>query len=182
MKSSYFASIIIIAVIGVVILTGKQVLDRRYTSTNRNASVVEEPEEDMSTITDHQVIDLTIGDAKLSVEVVNTPESRQRGLSGRDQIGSDGMLFIFPDLTQTRFWMIEMQFGLDFVWIADNKVIGLTENVPPPAPGTPVAELPTYGPSSSFDTVLEVPEGSIRRLGIELGDSVKKCYHNRCYE
>ena len=109
----------------------------------------------------------TIGDNVFSVEIAETPESQTQGLSGRVALGEDeGMLFVFSGKAPQTFWMKGMRFPLDFVWIADGKVIGLTENAPADD------GLLTYGSPEPADMVLEINTGEVRRLGIKVGDAV----------
>jgi phosphatidylglycerol:prolipoprotein diacylglycerol transferase len=105
--------------------------------------------------------------AELQVEVVNTPASMTQGLSDRNEIGSDGMLFIFPNPGPLRFWMRRMHFDLDMVWIRKGKIIGITSNVSAPQPLTPESLLPSYASPSDADMVLELPAGTAEKLGLE---------------
>lgn len=104
---------------------------------------------------------------KFTVEVVNTPASVTQGLSGRDQIGADGMLFVFEQTHVPTFWMKEMKFNLDLVWIRNNEVIEVTKNVP--APVDPDAVLPLYSPTQRVNMVLEVPAGQADQLDLQPG-------------
>lgn len=123
-------------------------------------------------VSDRQAITVQIGQKQLTAEAVITSESISQGLSGRSEIGYDGMLFIFAEPKTPSFWMKEMQFPLDFIWIDQGKVIDLTENVPPPEPGQALAELPTYTPRIPVTFVLEVPAGSVQEWGVQMGDLV----------
>jgi uncharacterized membrane protein (UPF0127 family) len=62
--------------------------------------------------------------------------------------------------------MKNMQFPLDFVWIEENRVVNITENVP----------IYTNGEftrlSSEANNVLELKAGSVSRYGIKIGDDV----------
>lgn len=115
---------------------------------------------------------IQVGENELRVEVVETPSARARGLSYRDEIGSDGMLFLFPDQEIRRFWMRGMRFSIDIVWIAQNQVVGVTENVPPPRPGTADEALPLYTSPEPVDWVLELPAGEAAAYGIDAGENV----------
>lgn len=124
------------------------------------------------TFQDHQLVRLQIGGQTLKVEVVNSPQSITQGLSGRDQVGSDGMLFIFPQAKQASFWMKEMKFDLDVVWLADSQVVAVTKDVPHPAAETPLTELPTYSPPKAVEMVLEVPSGTADKFGWQPGTPI----------
>ena len=107
---------------------------------------------------------------KIQVELVNTGPSIERGLSGRTELGADGMLFVFSQEHIPSFWMKEMQFDLDFVWLRGGQVVELTANVLAPEPDIPLSELPTYSPAEPVDWVLEFPAGSIDQWQVELSD------------
>lgn len=117
--------------------------------------------------------ELQIGEKTYNVELAKTQEEQQHGLSGRDQIGSDGLLFIFPQARKVGFWMVDMKFDLDFVWIEGGVVTEITPNVPKPKEGQSQDELPRYYPQSPASMMLEVPAGFAQREGIKVGDVVK---------
>ncbi|MBU0578356.1 DUF192 domain-containing protein [Patescibacteria group bacterium] len=126
-----------------------------------------------STFSDHQIIKAQLGNSKqLELEIVNTPQSITQGLSGRDELGADGMLFVFGQAKILQFWMKEMKFDLDLIWIKDMRVVEITRNVPAPGRGVPAAQLPTYKPSQPVDMVLEVGVGQAQEWGLEVGDEV----------
>ena|SRR5476651_830019 len=119
---------------------------------------------------DHSFTTLKLGSRQLKVEVVNTAASTEQGLSDRDQIGSDGMLFVFPQKSLQRFWMSKMKFDLDFIWLDDLKVVDLTKNVPHPQQSGD-NNLPIYAPKAPVNQVLEVPAGSIDNWQLKIGDT-----------
>jgi uncharacterized membrane protein (UPF0127 family) len=121
-----------------------------------------------------ELVDVRIGGLTIHAEVANTPAERVPGLGGRDSMARDaGMLFVHIDERPRTFWMRNMRFGLDFVWIsAARQVVHLTENVPPPEPGTPDSELETLRPDVAVQYVLEVNAGVVAEAGIAIGDGV----------
>lgn len=141
----------------------------------------------VTSIKEREIIALELSDNKLDVELVNTPAKTQLGLSYREEIGSDGMLFDLDRESVPSFWMKGMKFGLDFVWIGecqsvDDKVpefklecrvLDLTERVPAPADPDNTTSLKTYSPTKPIRFVLEAPLGTVEQLGINLGDVVK---------
>jgi uncharacterized protein len=115
-----------------------------------------------------------INDNLINVDLANTPDSRKQGLSGRKSLASDsGMLFVFDKPGVYSFWMKDMKFALDFIWIKDKKVVDLIKQVPPPEPNQKDETLPIYQPSSQVDSVLEVNSGYVDSNGIKLGDSIE---------
>lgn len=118
-------------------------------------------------------VPVQVGAQQLLVQIAGTDELRQQGLSGREPLtDSQGMLFDFRNTTETDpgFWMKDMKFNLDFIWINQGKVIGITADVP--APKTADDFLPTYYPPSAVDMVLEVARGWSAAHGIKIGDEV----------
>jgi len=94
--------------------------------------------------TDTEGVNVRIDGLVIEAELARTPEERARGLSGRESLAGDaGMLFVFQAEGQHAFWMRGMRFSLDFIWISSaRRVVDMTENVPPPAPGETHAARP----------------------------------------
>ncbi len=127
----------------------------------------------VETATDHCRVSLQINSQVLTVEVVNTSASIAQGLSGRSEIGADGMLFVFAQPMMPRFWMKEMKFDLDLLWIQNGVIIDITENVPAPDPTQALSELPTFSAQEPVNWVLEVPAGTAKRFELAVGDQVQ---------
>ncbi len=115
--------------------------------------------------------EIKINNQTIFVEIVKSSQEREKGLSGRESLGPNrGMLFIFHKPGNYLFWMKDMKFNLDFVYINDNKVSDIKENIPYPKPGQQPVVINS---KSSFDKVLEISEGMIKKLDIKVGDEVK---------
>lgn len=116
---------------------------------------------------------LTVGGHTFNVEVRDTALGRAQGLSGRDGLAEDaGMLFIFDAPGRYAFWMKDMKFPIDIVWIEGGKVIATTENVPP-EPEKNIFTLATYRPPEPVSQVLELSAGAVARYRIRAGDEVR---------
>ena len=62
------------------------------------------------------------GDIKIKVEIVDTVESRALGLSGREELkDGNGMLFVFDDVGKYNFWMKNMNFPIDIIWLGEDE-------------------------------------------------------------
>jgi uncharacterized membrane protein (UPF0127 family) len=80
---------------------------------------------------------------------------------------------VFNAEAEHGFWMKGMRFPLDFIWISgDRRVVALTENVPPPEPGTETSELELFDEDVETQYVLEVNAGAVAESGIALCDPV----------
>lgn len=115
---------------------------------------------------------IMIGKNELNVEIASTPEQIQQGLSGRREIGSGGMLFAINPPRQTAFWMKDMLFPIDIIWISKNKIIGIEKNTPVPPADATDDKLSLYNSPSSVDYVLELPAGSVSKLKIDLSSQI----------
>jgi uncharacterized membrane protein (UPF0127 family) len=124
--------------------------------------------------TDTGLQKLQIGNAVIYVEVAATPAQKELGLSNRASLRSDGgMIFIFTKLSRPTFWMKNMNFPLDFIWVRDKKVVELTEHVGAPLKSMADAQLPLYIPTTDVDAVIEVNAGFVEYYKIKVGDEVK---------
>ncbi len=119
---------------------------------------------------------LIVGAARFIAEVADDSNERRLGLSFRDSLDADrGMWFVFEREGALSFWMREMRFSLDLIWVdAEWRVVDITREAPPPAPGAPSNALPTYSPATPAQYVLEINGGLARRLQIEIGDVVRE--------
>ncbi len=98
----------------------------------------------------------------------DTPELRTKGLSGRPSLGTDEvMLFAFEREGRNFFWMKDMLFSIDMVWLgADKRIMHIEKNV---SPGT----FPkSFGPDENSKYVLEFKAGTADSIGMKIGDSV----------
>ena len=105
-----------------------------------------------------------INDTSIKVEIADTVESRAQGLSGKKTLqDGTGMLFIFDEPGQYGFWMKDMNFAIDIVWISESfEVIGIEHEVTPET-------FPTiFYPPGPVRYVLELPAGFSRNRGIDI--------------
>jgi uncharacterized membrane protein (UPF0127 family) len=111
-----------------------------------------------------------INQQKISVEVADTAQKRIQGLSGRNGLPRlSGMLFIFDPPESPTFWMKDMKFNLDIVFIRNGRVVDVFENIPYPK----AHEQPqTVNPTHEIDRALELPVGTVKIVHIKVGDVV----------
>lgn len=119
---------------------------------------------------DEENAKLFVGAVQIPIEVADTNEERARGLSGRSALKNGGGLFFIFDMPGSySFWMKDMRFPIDIVWINENwEVVGVERGV---APGT----FPqTFYPPSEILYVLELNAGEAAKLGIDAGSKVTR--------
>ena len=118
---------------------------------------------------------VSIGDATYRVDLAITPEERQQGLSGREHMPLDtGMLFVFEEEQVRHFWMKEMHFPLDIIWIdAQCRLVEVAANVPTPPPNADNADIPRVRSPSPARYVLELNAGEAAGNRLQPGDPVE---------
>jgi len=109
---------------------------------------------------------LYFGETPVTLIIADTERERMQGLSGHPGLSEgEGMLFIFPTDGQYGFWMKDMLFSIDIIWLDKSfSVVGVEENFAPetfPA----VAEPPV-----PVRYVLEVPAGFVAQHDVKKGD------------
>jgi len=117
---------------------------------------------------------VSISGNTIDVEIVDDEVSRREGLSGKDPLReNEGMLFVFDNMNiSPSFWMKDMNFAIDIIWIDDGKIVQINENVTPPEKGTPDSKLIFYTTNQPVDYVLEVNAGYSLENTIKIGDTV----------
>lgn len=115
---------------------------------------------------------IEINQHQILVELAKTEAEHQQGLSGRKILPKNtGMYFIFSDLAPHSFWMKDMNFPLDMVWIRQGEIVGITSDIPMPVSKT--ADLPVYPSPGAVDAVLEINAGDAMKKGFKVGDKVR---------
>jgi hypothetical protein len=104
---------------------------------------------------------------EFAVEIADTSEKQIQGLSGRVSLAENsGMLFVYNDYNIRLFWMKDMKFSLDIVWIKDNLVAGCDENVSVLDKNGYISRVES---PSEVNYVLEVNSGVCEKYGIKKG-------------
>jgi len=122
----------------------------------------------VSELTDSAEHSLVIGGETVRVTIADSDAARAQGLSGRAGLAeNEGMLFVFPQDGVHGFWMKDMLFSIDILWMSvDKEIVHIEENV---SPGT----FPTsFGPKIATRFVLELPAGFVKAHNVAVGDTV----------
>ncbi|MCR4306388.1 MAG: DUF192 domain-containing protein [Candidatus Yonathbacteria bacterium] len=109
-----------------------------------------------------------VGETEVFVEVADTREKRTLGLSGKEALGEkNGMLFIFGKSGLYSFWMKEMRFSIDIIWIDESfHVADITEEI------SPESFPDMFRPAVPIRYVLEVPAGFIKKQNVTKGEKI----------
>jgi hypothetical protein len=107
-----------------------------------------------------------VGEKTLYLEVATTSAKQYLGLSKRPSLCNDcGMLFAFSSSREREFVMRDMAFPLDIIFISDNKIVKIYENLSPEG-SSPVNY---YGSTQPINYVLELNAGKASALGFKEG-------------
>ena len=113
---------------------------------------------------------LKIKGQAIKAEIAQTPAEQIRGLSFRRFLAEDeGMLFIYPDYQTRNFWMKDMKFPLDILWLKDNQIVGFVKNIPAPTS----SQLMIYQSNEPVNYVLELKAGWLEKNQVQVGDKVE---------
>lgn len=108
-------------------------------------------------------------DACVNLEIADTEEERQLGLMFREVLPQDsGMLFIFNIESKHGFWMKNMNFPIDIIWInQDKKIVEITKTAKPCS-----KDCAVIYPKSKVKYVLEVNPGFVDKNKIKIEEEV----------
>jgi uncharacterized membrane protein (UPF0127 family) len=107
----------------------------------------------------------------LQVEVADTETEHIQGYSNHPPIGyQEGLLFVFESEGVYPFWMKEMLFDLDLIFINNDRVVYLLEKIK--APVNNQGQIEYANSQVPFSQLLEVRAGFIDRYNIKIGDFV----------
>lgn len=182
MKKNIERALFVIVIIAIVVLgymrytieTQKDVVE----SDRSDSSAATSTEEDSSTSTLQTDLEeangekeatVRVGGVVFQVEIADEPQEQARGLSEHTSLEErTGMLFVFDRMGDYPFWMKDMDFSIDMIWIDDSlEIVHIEEGVRPESYPTP------YGSDSDAMYVLEIPARSVSQYAIEVGDRVQ---------
>ncbi|MEX2054605.1 MAG: DUF192 domain-containing protein, partial [Candidatus Andersenbacteria bacterium] len=90
------------------------------------------PEGVVNTCRDFKEATLQIDSSGLTVALADTDAEKIQGLIGCDAVPNNtGMYFTYEQPRAVQYWMRGMTIPIDIVWVAQGKVVGIEENVPP---------------------------------------------------
>ena len=113
--------------------------------------------------------EVLIGGKTYFVGIADTPDLQEKGLSGRRQLETnEGMLFVFDKPDKYGFWMKDMLFPIDIIWISDKYTVVYIEKSLLPNTYPQI-----FTPDIFSKYVLEVTAGEAEKLNIKIGDSVQ---------
>jgi len=113
---------------------------------------------------------ICINDNCFKVEIVKNQKDKEKGLSFKESLPINaGMLFVYKKEDFYSFWMKDMNFSLDIIWINKNKkIVHIEKNVPP----CNTKKCQKYRPTQKAMYVLEINSNLTEKLKIKKGDKI----------
>ena len=109
-----------------------------------------------------------------SVEIADNKEERAKGLMNREELCSEcGMLFIYDNEGDYKFWMKNTLIPLDIIWLDSQfRVVHIANAVP-----CDTDECELYGPDSKkAQYILEINSGKSSEIGLNKGSELELVY------
>lgn len=117
-----------------------------------------------------EYVDVSIGDVTFTAELAANEARRAKGLGGRQSLGeNEAMLFKFSGNGFHSFWMKDMVFPIDIIWIQDTVIVDIQKDA-----AIPISQDDSqiYTPENQANNVLEINAGLVERYGFKIGDLV----------
>ncbi len=109
---------------------------------------------------------------RISLEIADDETEQRKGLSARDSLPKDkGMLFKFKKADTHTFWMKDMRFPIDIIFINNDKIVTIYENVQPENDKN--ANLSLYTSTKPADKVIEINAGLAKEFGLKTGETLR---------
>lgn len=129
----------------------------------------------LKNLTPENIKYVKIAGLNIKVDLALTKEAQAQGLSGRSDLKTnEGMLFVFPQSGNYPFWMKNMNFSIDIIWLNENrKVIYIKKDARPEL----YPEI--YGPDVSLGSakyVLEILSGFSEKNNLKVEDRINFTY------
>jgi uncharacterized membrane protein (UPF0127 family) len=120
----------------------------------------------------YRQVNVTVNGVELVADIAATNEQRTKGLSVKDALAeNEAMLFVFDIAQEHSFWMKDMKFPIDIIWLDSNKTVVRIENSLQPCSFD--SFCPTYRPDNDALYVLETAAGFAQKHAIAKGTRIE---------
>jgi uncharacterized protein len=120
----------------------------------------------------YQQVNVTVNGVELVADVAANNTQRTKGLAVKDHLNeNESMLFVFSSAAKQVFWMKDMKFPIDIIWMDANKTVVHVEHSLEPCPA--IGYCQTYSPGTDSLYVLETVAGFADRHGVTEGTKMQ---------
>lgn len=112
-----------------------------------------------------------INNHEFKLQIAKTAKEKEIGLSKYESLSKDlGMLFSFEKADYYSFWMKQMKFPIDIIYIKDGKIVTIYRSVQ--SPKSENESLSIYKPKEPSNMILEINAGLSSKYKFKEGDKV----------
>jgi uncharacterized protein len=115
---------------------------------------------------------------ELRVYLAVTNDQQIKGLSVKDHLKeNEGMLFVSEQPSRQSFWMKDMKFPIDIIWLDSNGTVVHIEHTLHPCisvlnPAASIRNCPIYTPDNDSQYVLETVAGFSQKHNVKIGTNI----------
>jgi hypothetical protein len=115
---------------------------------------------------------ITVNGVELGADIAETNDQMTMGLAVKDTLNeNEAMLFVFSTERAHSFWMKNMKFPIDIIWLdADKEVVHIEHSLEPCLPDS---SCQTYEPNVDSLYVLETVAGFAQKYNVTEGTPVE---------
>jgi uncharacterized membrane protein (UPF0127 family) len=123
---------------------------------------------------------------EIFIELAKTKEEREQGLSGKEKLKvynhgevlvTEGMLFVFENPDVLSFWMKDMNFDLDMIWLdEDYRIIKIAEDAKASSYDSQnqgSSQIFANDVDSKAKYLLEINSGIAKKMDLKVGDILR---------
>src|SRR5215216_412956 len=155
-----------------LIASAAQINNNNNNTNNNNTNpILKAIQEGLSADNKYLKAKVTVKGLELNADVPITSELMAKGLAVKNQLKeSEAMLFIFEESAKHSFWMKDMKFPIDIIWLdSDSKVGHIEQNL---QPCVSVLICTSYSPNTDSQYVLETVAGFTQRHNVSVGTDI----------
>lgn len=122
-------------------------------------------------INGYKQVNVTVNGVKLIADIAENDTQRTKGLAVKDHLNENqAMLFVFATQGNYAFWMKDMKFPIDIIWMDANKtVVHIEHSLEPCSP----LSCPIYQPNSKSLYVLETVSEFANKYNVTEGTKMQ---------
>ena len=140
-------------------------------NNNNNNPILKAIQEGLSTDNKYLKAKVTVKGFELNADIPTTSELMAKGLAVKNQLKeNEAMLFVFEESAKRSFWMKDMKFPIDIIWLdSDGNVVHIEQNL---QPCVSVLICTSYSPNIESQYVLETVAGFTQRHNVSVGTDI----------
>ena len=162
MKKTIYILITVLVILFITFFVANiNVVNLKNKNTDTNLKIYE------TTCGKYEKRKLEISGKELLVDIADNECKMSLGLSWKASLIDEGMLVVFENVGNYSFWMKDMNFPIDILWINENlDVVGIEKNL------SPDTFPKSFGSNYLVKYVLEVPAQYSDKNNIKTGDKI----------